>query len=125
MENFDTITHEDLKAKFDGDEDFVLIDVLAPMSYQRAHLPGAINIDVHEDDFVEKVEAEIADKSQEIIVYCASFECGASPTAAGKLADAGYENVIDYEGGLKDWAENGHDLEGEDAETVQKSLASA
>lgn len=120
---FTTITHDELADKLDSDDDFILVDVLGSESYQRAHLPGAINIDVHEDDFLEKAEEQLPDKDQEIIVYCGSFSCGASPKAAGKLTDAGYKNVIDYEGGLKDWAEQGHSLEGEEADVVRESLA--
>lgn len=125
MTDVNTITHDQLAEKQTADEDFVLVDVLSPMSYQRAHLPGAINIDVHEGDFVTKVEEQIPDKDTEIVVYCASFDCQASPTAAKKLSEAGYENVLDYAGGLKDWAKQGHDLEGEEAAAVQKKLAEA
>jgi rhodanese-related sulfurtransferase len=49
-------------------------------------------------------------KDKDIIVYCASFECHASPTAARKLEQLGYTRVIDYEGGLQDWKEAGYPL---------------
>jgi len=42
-----------------------------------------------------------------IVVYCASDTCDASPKAAKRLEKMGYENVIDYPGGKKDWAEGG------------------
>lgn len=123
MADVNTIAHDQLAGKQAAGDDFMLIDVLSPMSYQRAHLPGATNIDVHEDGFVDRVATEIPDKTTEVVVYCASFDCGASPQAAKKLSEVGYENVYDYEGGLQDWAKQGHDLEGEEAETVREKLA--
>ncbi|PSO45692.1 MAG: rhodanese-like domain-containing protein [Parcubacteria group bacterium SW_6_46_9] len=122
MDEFETITADDLKEKLESDDDFVLIDTLGDMSYQRAHLPEAISISAKDNDFVANVEAAVADKSVPVIVYCASFSCDLSPEAAQNLVDAGFENVIDYEGGLKDWVENGYELEGDDAETMAEEL---
>ena len=122
MDEFATITSDELKKKLESDDDFVLIDTLGDMSYQRAHLPEAISISAKDDDFVANVEAAVADKSVTVIVYCASFSCDLSPQAAQNLVDAGFENVIDYEGGLKDWVENGYELEGDDAETMAEEL---
>ena len=93
MDEFATITSDELKKKLESD-----------------------------DDFVANVEAAVADKSVTVIVYCASFSCDLSPEAAQNLVDAGFENVIDYEGGLKDWVENGFDLEGDDVETMAEEL---
>lgn len=102
-----------LKKKIDEGSDFVLIDTLGEESYKRRHLPEAISIDAHKDDFVERVKEIVPDKDKEIIVYCASFSCQLSPAAAGKLIDAEYTNVVDYEGGLADWQDAGYPFEGE------------
>ena len=121
-EKFKEITREELKEKMDKNEDFVLIDVLGETSYKRIHLPQAISIDAHQENFVEEVEKRISDKNKEVIVYCASFSCPLSPAAAHKLADASYTNVLDFNGGLKDWAEGSYPFEGEEAEEVAKHL---
>ena len=113
MKKFATITREELKKKMDEGSEFVLIDVLGEMSYAQRHLPGAINIPGGHENFVAEVEKLVADKSKEVIVYCSSFSCQASPTAAGKLVDAGFTNVVDFEGGLADWEEAGYPFEGE------------
>lgn len=60
-----TITREELKAKIDGGDDFVLLEVLGEASYQRAHLPGAIRLQ----------DASLApelfpDKSTFVVAYC-------------------------------------------------------
>ena len=123
MAPFQTITADELHEKLQTDSGFVLIDTLGERSYNRAHLPGAVSIDAHADDFVDQVKEKVPDTDQQIIVYCASFQCQLSPQAAEKLTEAGYSNVFDFEGGLKDWAQQGYDLEGEDAEEVKSSLA--
>ena len=111
MEKYFTITREALKKKIEQGSDFVLIDVLREGSYEQRHLPGAISIDAHEEDFVEQVKKQIPDKDKEVIVYCASFSCQLSPEAARKLTEAGYSNVIDFEGGLADWEKAGYPFE--------------
>lgn len=122
MDEFSTITADELNEKLDSENDFLLIDTLGDASYRRAHLPQAVSISAKEDNFVDRVEQAVTDKNQEVIVYCGSFDCGLSPQAAQRLVDAGFKNVVDYEGGLKDWAESGYELEGEDAETVANEL---
>ena len=103
-----TITREALKEKIDAREDFALIDVLSSQSYQREHLPGAANIPLH--DITEDAVAGIP-SDKEIVVYCSSFECMASPMAAKKLEEMGFSNVTDYEGGIADWKEAGYPVE--------------
>lgn len=123
MPNFKTITRDELKQKIDNEEDFVLVDTLGQMSYEKAHLPTAVMVDAHGDDFVQEVEEEVPDKTKEVIVYCASFECPLSTKAAGKLSETGYSNVVDFEGGLEDWAKGGYDFEGADAENMKETLS--
>ena len=113
MEKFFTITRDALKKKMGEGSDFALIDVLGEMSYAQRHLPGAVNIPGATENFVAEVEKAVGgDKSKEVIVYCSSFSCQASPAAAGKLADAEFTNVVDFEGGLADWEEAGYSFEG-------------
>jgi len=111
MEKYFTITREALKKKIEQGSDFVLIDVLGEASYEQRHLPGAISIDAHNEDFVEQVQKRVPDKDKEVVVYCSSFSCQLSPEAARKLAEAGYTNVVDFEGGLADWEEAGYPFE--------------
>ena len=116
MENFKNITREELKKWMDEKTDFVLIDVLAQGSYDARHLPGAVHAGVHEDGFLEKVSQLVPDKNKQVVVYCSSFTCQASPLAAKKLVEAGYMNVYDFTGGLADWQDAGYLFEGEIAE---------
>jgi rhodanese-related sulfurtransferase len=36
------ISRESLREKIESEDEFVLVDALAPMSYAMSHLPGAI-----------------------------------------------------------------------------------
>lgn len=103
-----TLTREELKEMNQVEhEDFVLINVLSPEDFRKKHIRTSINLPQDDKDFekmVEKVSGET--KERKVVVYCASFECNASPKAAEKLEKAGFTQVYDYEGGTKDWFEN-------------------
>jgi rhodanese-related sulfurtransferase len=89
-------------------EDFVLVNVLSPDNFRKAHIRTSINIPHEDPDFTRIMEKVAGDKSRKIVVYCASFDCDASEKAARKLEKAGFGKVFDYEGGTKDWLENHH-----------------
>ncbi len=117
-EDYKTITSaEEVKQKLDNGEDFLLVNVLAKSSFDAMRIPGSKHADVNQPDFLEKMEELTGgDKGAEIVVYCSSPTCQASPAAAQKLVEAGYTNVADYEGGLSGWKEAGYELEGEATE---------
>lgn len=100
------ISRDDLKTMNETEhEDFVLINVLPRETFNKQHIRTSINVPVADDDFVRKVEEVVGDKNRKIVVYCANFDCDASPKAAQKLEDAGFTQVFDYEGGTEDWFE--------------------
>lgn len=108
-----TITKEELKDKLDSGEDFILVNVLSEDSFESMHIPGSINADIAQDDFLDKIEEVTGgDNDQEIVVYCSSSTCQASPAAARKLEDAGYPNVFHYKGGMADWKDAGYEIDG-------------
>ena len=84
-------------------EDFVLINVLSPESFNKKHIRTSINIPQDDPNFEETVEKVAGSKDRKIVVYCADSDCQASPNAAKKLDEAGFSQVYDYEGGTKDW----------------------
>lgn len=102
------ITLEQLERKMEEKDDFVLVDVLSEDSFEEGHIPGAINIPL---DRIGAEAVEEFDRDQDIVVYCGSEECGASPKAAEKLEDLGFTNVSDFEAGLEGWKQGGHGLE--------------
>ena len=63
-----TITREELKAKMDSGDDFVLLEVLGETSYRRGHLPGAIRL----QDTGAAAEV-IPDEDAFVVAYCSNF----------------------------------------------------
>jgi len=105
------ITTEELKKKIDAGQTPYLIDVLAPESYAARHIPTAKHL-VKGPDFVERFEKEIAaPKDAEVIVYCSSSTCTASPLMGQALEAAGYSNVAHYTDGLAGWQQAGLSFE--------------
>ena len=63
-----TIDREELKAKIDRGDDFLLLEVLGEASYNRRHLPGAVRYEGR-----DQVENLVPDRSAEIVAYCSNF----------------------------------------------------
>ena len=62
------ISRDELKAKMDRGDDFVLVDTMPEMYYRHSHLPGAVNLPVNEVG--ERAPELLPDRNAEIIVYC-------------------------------------------------------
>jgi rhodanese-related sulfurtransferase len=63
-----TISREELKAKIERGDDFVLLEVLSEQSYTREHLPGAIRY--QGKDMIPDL---LPDKATEVVAYCSNF----------------------------------------------------
>ena len=103
-----TISREEVKEKLRSDA--AVIDVLAPETFRKFHLPHAVNVPV-DDQFDEKIQQAVPDKSKPVVVYCYDQECTASPKAAERMEQLGYEHVFDYEAGKIDWQAAGLPVE--------------
>ena len=82
--------------------DVVLLDVRTADEFKEGHIENALNIDVKQDDFMEKTKALPKDKT--IAVYCRSGKRSAN--AADKLASEGYK-VVNLLGGIIAWKDGG------------------
>ena len=65
-----TITRDELKAKIDRGDNFILVETLPTPYYRHTHLPGAVNLPP--DQVTELAPTMLLDKAAEIIVYCAN-----------------------------------------------------
>ena len=65
-----TISRDELKAKIDRGDRFALVETLPEAAFQKAHLPGAVNLPP--DRLREMAPRLLPDKGAQIIVYCAS-----------------------------------------------------
>jgi rhodanese-related sulfurtransferase len=103
------ITREELQRKLEQGEELVVVDALAPMSYARSHLPGAINLP---PDWVdERAPRRIPDLGTPIVVYCSDVDCDSSVIVADRLRELGYRDVSHYAEGKSDWIEAGLPLD--------------
>ena len=110
MSELPHISRDELRAKIESGEDFVLVDALAPMSYARSHLPGAINLPLEWVD--ERASRRVPDLDTEIVVYCIDVKCTSSVFVGERLRSLGYTNVRHYADGKDDWTSAGLPLEG-------------
>ncbi len=89
----------ELKAKIDGGEDFVLIDVREPHEYRICNIPGAQLIPLGE--FPKRV-GEL-DPAADIVIHCRSGVRSAKACAV--LRQAGFQRVRNVVGGILAWSD--------------------
>lgn len=109
-ERMQPIDRESLRLRMAGADDLLVVEVLPTESYDEFHIPGAINVPVGSDDFAERIQAA-ANKDDEVVVYCQNIDCDASPRAAERMEELGFNRVFDYEAGKDDWRDAGLPVE--------------
>ncbi|SPF48583.1 Rhodanese domain protein (fragment) [Candidatus Sulfotelmatobacter kueseliae] len=97
---------DEVKARMDRGDKFLLVDVREESEFAKDHLPGAIHLGkgVIERD----IEERVPDLNREMILYCGGGY--RSALAADNLQKMGYTNVISMDGGIRGWRERGYPL---------------
>lgn len=97
------LTVDDVKAKLDRGEKFLLVDVREESEFAKDHLPNAIHLGkgVIERD----IEERVPDTAAPLVLYCGGGY--RSALAADNLQKMGYTNVISMDGGIRVWREKG------------------
>ena len=100
------VTIDEVKAKLDRKEKFLLIDVREESEYAADHLPGAVHLG---KGIIERdVEARVPDQDTPMVLYCGGgFR---SALAADNLQKMGYTQVLSMDGGIRGWREKGFSL---------------
>jgi rhodanese-related sulfurtransferase len=75
----------------------LLVDVRSPAEFAAGHLPGALNIPVHE---IEAREAELTPRDRPLVLYCRSGN--RSARAAAALEKSGHTSVHNL-GAMSRW----------------------
>ena len=89
-------------------EDFILVNVLSPETFQQEHIPGSRNIPLQSGQFLQQFrEATRGDIHRQLVVYCAGPRCDASAKAAERLREAGYTQVVEFQDGMEQWKREG------------------
>jgi sulfur-carrier protein adenylyltransferase/sulfurtransferase len=93
----------------------VIVDVREQHEFEESHLPGAVH--VPRGHLEQRIEGAAPDKSQHVVLYCASGN--RSALAANTMQELlGYENVESMRGGITLWKDRGYEVD------VPRSLTS-
>lgn len=105
------ITPQELNAKLDAKEDFVLIDVREAAEFEHGHIGGAHLvprgiIEAAADTSYPKHYPPLSGaRDRQIVLYCATS--GRSAMAAAVLQMMGFKNVLNLAGGYARWEAEG------------------
>ncbi|WP_157961048.1 rhodanese-like domain-containing protein [Lutibacter citreus] len=83
-------------------ENNTLIDIRTPLEFKQGHIEGAVNINMYDKDFLEKVS--IYKTSEPIFIYCRSGN--RTSAASRKMAKIGFTEIYDLNGGITNWFKN-------------------
>ena len=86
-----------------ADANIAILDVRTAKEFADGHVAGAVNIDVNQADFAQKIDQ--LDRSKTYIVYCRSGR--RSRKAVGIMAAKGFKNLYNVSDGFVGWNKNG------------------
>jgi molybdopterin/thiamine biosynthesis adenylyltransferase/rhodanese-related sulfurtransferase len=86
----------------------VFVDVREPEEWAAGHIPGAKH--VPKSYLESRIEGAVPDRSQHVILYCASGNRSAWATRT-LVEDLGYEHVESMTGGFTLWKDRGYDVD--------------
>ena len=98
------ITSQQLAGYLSGEKDFVLLDVRTEAEYEAGHIQGAHWFPRGKLEYY--IQELIQDPNSSIVLYCRTG--GRSALATLTLKDMGYTNVVDLDGGFKEWVAEGN-----------------
>ena len=93
--------------KLTGEPGAVVLDVRTPKEYAAGHIAGAVNVDVNDPDFGQKVVK--LDKSKTYLVHCAAGVRSAK--ACEQLSYFNFPKLYNLEPGFKAWEKAGKKVE--------------
>jgi len=88
-------------------EPLMLVDVLPHEHFAHIHIPGSINVPLED---LRALAPLLFGKGDQLIIYCTSIDCTASPTAVKILQQLGFTDVLDFAGGLAAWVQAGQPI---------------
>lgn len=122
--NYPLLSTAKLKALLDSGESILLVDTMpTATSYDKGHVPGAVNFVFPKEVIDEWNEASMGkqtieeyetflgeDKDRKIVIYCGYVKCPRSHNGAVFARKLGYTNVYRYPGGIDAWRGAGNRL---------------
>lgn len=104
---FPDISVAEVKAAIEAKK-ATLIDVNGTDSYQKGHVPTAVDFAATKKDLAKALPA---DKNALIVAYCGGPTCGAYASAAKAAKELGYTNVKHMSAGISGWMQAGEKTE--------------
>ena len=102
-QNGSSIDSKEAYGLIKADSNIVILDVRTAKEFADGHVAGAVNIDVNQADFAQKIDQ--LDRSKTYIVYCRSGR--RSSKAVGIMATKGFKNLYNVSDGFLGWNKNG------------------
>ena len=85
-----------------------IIDVNGSASYQKGHVPTAIDFDTSKEKLADLLHK---DKGALVVAYCGGPQCSAYTAAASAAKKLGYTNVKHMSAGISGWLQAGEKTE--------------
>ena len=95
---FKNLDSREFQSEFKSNTRSTLIDVRTPGEYRSGKIPGAVNIDIMDEEFLSTIDR--LDKSKTYYVYCRSG--GRSGRACHVMTQQGFK-VANLAGGICNW----------------------
>lgn len=105
-QSFKTLSVDDF-AQVITDPAVQRLDVRTPAEYTEGHLPGSLNVNVLDPQFLQMADS-LLQKDRPVALYCRSGR--RSKKAADLLGKAGYE-VYELATGFQGWQQAGQEIE--------------
>jgi phage shock protein E len=102
-QNGSSIDSKEAYGLIKADSNIAILDVRTAKEFADGHVAGAVNIDVNQADFAQKIDE--LDRSKTYIVYCRSGR--RSSKAVGIMATKGFKNLYNVSDGFLGWNKNG------------------
>ena len=102
-QNGSSIDSKEAYGLIKADSNIAVLDVRTAKEFADGHVAGAVNIDVNQADFAQKIDQ--LDRSKTYIVYCRSGR--RSSKAVGIMAAKGFKNLYNVSDGFVGWNKNG------------------
>ena len=106
-ENIQHLSAEEFEKQIIATNGEQLIDVCYPREFEKAHIPGAKNINFRNPDFREQIGK--LDREKPILLYCAYGV--RSKLTANMCKKMGFKTIYDLDNGLASWLKEGKSVE--------------
>lgn len=88
--------------------DVILLDVNGSSSYEKGHIPGAIDFRANKENIVSLLGDN---KDKLVVAYCGGPSCSAYQAGAKAAEAAGFKNIKHLSAGISGWLQAGKTTE--------------